>query len=258
MFNYNKCLKVFNEYINNYDLTNHMIKLKVVHTYDVVQFSELIARDLGLDDANIELAKLIALLHDLARFEQAKQFSDFKDYTTFDHGDLACKILFEDGLIRNYIEDDQYDHIIASAIKNHNKFVIEDGLTADELLHAKIIRDADKTDNIKLNSNKNLDMLFKASKNELENGLISDYIYDEFMKSHQIISEERTRILDFWISQLAFIFDYNFDFGLKYIKEHDYINLLINRLDYKNEKTKEQMENIRNHAIKYIDDKLCK
>ncbi|WP_216649420.1 hypothetical protein, partial [Shigella sonnei] len=32
------------------------------------------------------------------------------------------------------------------AIKNHNKFRIQEGLNEQELLHCKIVRDADKTD----------------------------------------------------------------------------------------------------------------
>ena len=39
--------------------------LKVKHTYEVVNKSEYIAKGLGLDEENTELAKLIALLHDI-------------------------------------------------------------------------------------------------------------------------------------------------------------------------------------------------
>ena len=41
---------------------------------------------------------------------------------------------------------EQYDCIIYKAINNHNKFEIERGLSERELLHCKIIRDADKLD----------------------------------------------------------------------------------------------------------------
>ena len=59
----------FKEYLKDYDLENGSIKLKIKHTYEVVNKSEYIAKGLELDKENIELAKVIALLHDIGRFE---------------------------------------------------------------------------------------------------------------------------------------------------------------------------------------------
>ena len=41
------------------------------------------------------------------------------------------------------------------------------------------------------------------------------------------------------------------------VKEKDYINILIDRFDYKNEETKNRMENIRNILNKYVDIKIA-
>ena len=49
-------------------------------------------------------------------------------------------------MIRKFIEPSKYDEIIRKDIINHNKFAIEEGLTEEELLFAKLIRDADKID----------------------------------------------------------------------------------------------------------------
>ena len=116
MIDFKKAQKEFKQYLNSYDLADGMIKLKVRHTYGVVSLSEYIAKDLKLSDEDIELAKLIALLHDIARFEQAKEFGDYRDYKNVDHADLAVKILFEDNLIRSFIEEDKYDSIILKSI----------------------------------------------------------------------------------------------------------------------------------------------
>jgi len=59
-------------------------------------------------------------------------------------------MLFEDGLIRNFIVDDKYDDIIRVAVFNHNKLEIEAGLNEKSMLFAKIIRDADKLDNFRV------------------------------------------------------------------------------------------------------------
>lgn len=256
MINFSKAQKEFKQYLNSYDLADGMIKLKVRHTYGVVSLSEYIAKDLKLSDEDIELAKLIALLHDIARFEQAKEFGDYRDYKNVDHADLAVKILFEDNLIRNFIEEDKYDSIILKSIKNHNKLQIEDGLNEKELLHAKIIRDADKTDNFRVKANDRFEDIFNSSKEKLENDIITEKIYNDFMSNKIIISKERETDMDCWVSYIAFIFDYNFSSGLKYIKEKDYINILVDRIDYKIKDTKNKMEEIRKHAINYIDNKL--
>lgn len=55
--------------------------------------------------------------------------------------------------------------------------------------------------------------------------------------------------MDFFI---AFIFDLNFDISLNYIKEKNYIDVLIDRIECKNSDTKEKMEAIRKCAKTYI------
>lgn len=256
MIDFEKAKNEFKKYLEDYDLFDGMIQLKVRHTYGVVVLSEYISKDLGLDEENIQLAKLIALLHDIARFEQAKEFGDYRDYKTLDHAELAIKILFENNLIRNFIEDNKYDNIILKAIKNHNKLEIEEGLNEMELLHAKIIRDADKTDNFRVKANDKFEDIFNSSKEKLENDVITDKIYNDFINNKIIISKERKTDMDCWVSYLAFIFDYNFISGLKYIKEKDYINILVDRINYKVTDTKEKMEIIRKHALNYIDNKI--
>ena len=45
-------------------------------------------------------------------------------------------LLFEKGLIRNFIKENKYDYIIKTAIINHNRFQIEEGLDEKTLLHS--------------------------------------------------------------------------------------------------------------------------
>lgn len=259
MIDFIKAQKSFNEYLKDYDINDGMIQLKIRHTYGVVDLSEYISKDLGLNEEDIELAKLIALLHDIARFPQATEFGDYRDYASVDHADLGVKMLFDDGLIRKFIEDNQYDDIILKAIKNHNKLSLDEtGMNEREILHSKIIRDADKTDNFRVKANDRFEDMFNSSQDKLDNSTITDKIYEDFMNSKVIVSKERITDMDFWISYVAYIFDYNFVSGLKYIKEKDYINVLIDRIDYKVEDTKIKMENVRKHAIQYINDRVVK
>ena len=136
----------FDKYVKNYNSEDKKIALKIEHIKRVSEISGIISENLNLDKENIELAKLIGLLHDIGRFEQIKQYNTFSDKDSIDHGKLGVEILFKQGKIRNFIKSAKYDEIIKKAILNHNRKEIEKGLNPKELLHSKIIRDADKID----------------------------------------------------------------------------------------------------------------
>ena len=259
MIDFIKAQESFKEYLKDYDLNNGSIQLKIRHTYEVVKKSEYIAKGLNLDKENIELAKVIALLHDIGRFEQIKEFSDFND-KKIDHAEFGVKVLFEKNLITKFLEDRKYDSIISKAIYNHNKFKIEDNLNDIELLHSKIIRDSDKIDNFRVKQYDKLEDMFPKvyNKETINYENISQKVYDDFMKHKCIKLEDRKTIIDYWVCVIAFIFDLNFDISLKYVQEKDYIDILIDRIEYKNNDTKQKMEDIRKCAKEYIMDCLHK
>lgn len=120
-----KAKKAFAEYVKNYDIKNDKIRLKVEHIERVSQTAKKLATKLELEDEDIKLAELIGLLHDIGRFEQLKQYNTFVDRNSINHGEFGVHVLFneKDGIIRNFIEDKQYDDIIKKAILNHNKDV---------------------------------------------------------------------------------------------------------------------------------------
>ncbi|MCX8074545.1 MAG: HD domain-containing protein [Clostridia bacterium] len=257
MLDYKVAYEEFKKYIKNFDTKYGKNSLKIRHTYGVVNCSEYVSKDLKLSDEDIELSKIIALLHDLGRFEQIKKYDNFKDYVTVDHALIACRILFDENLIRKFIIDDKYDNIIFKAILNHNKYSIEENLNEIELLHTKILRDADKMDNFRVKSYDDFENIIDNSNREiLENDVITDAIFNTFMNNKLILSKEKVTSLDSWISFIAFIFDFNFRSGFKYINNRDYINKIIDRLDYKKPETKEKMEKVRQHAIEYVKSKI--
>ena len=256
MIDFRKAEEGFKEYLKDYDLENGSIKLKIRHTYEVVKKSEYIATGLGLDKENIELAKIIALLHDIGRFEQIKEFNEFSD-KKMEYAEFGVKVLFEENLITKFVEDRKYDNIISRAIYNHNKFKIEDNLNDIESLHCKIIRDADKTDNFRVKQDDKFEDMFPKiyHKESINYEEISQKVYEDFMKQKCIKLEDRKTIIDYWVCVIAFIFDLNFDISLKYVQENNYIDILVDRIEYKNDDTKQKMEDIRKCAKEYIKNK---
>ena len=62
---------------------------------------------------------------------------------------------------------------------------------------------------------------------------ISVKVYEDFMQQKCIKLEDRKTIIDYWVCVIAFIFDLNFNISLQYVKENNYIDILVDRLEYK-------------------------
>ena len=256
MIDITKAKKAFKEYVKNYDIENPKIKLKIAHIERTSEVARKMAESLELQKEDIELAELIGLLHDIGRFEQVRKYNTFVDHLSENHAKIGVDILFKDGLIRRFIEDDKYDKIIELAIINHNKDknMLPTNLSPKEELHVKLIRDSDKVDIIYILTFDDQKTLWDSD--NLNKEIFSDEIYNEFIKDHNIIYKNRKTNADKLISQFAFAFDFNFDYGLKYIDENKYYDKLYNRFNFEDEKTRKRFEEIYNLTKKYIKERL--
>lgn len=245
----------FTRYVENYKyLNNEKVERKYWHSLRVMEAAGNIAKSLNLTDEEIELAKLIGLLHDIGRFEQIKRYNTFSDLLSIDHGDLGTQILQESNYIRKYIESNNYDSIILKAIKNHNKLKIEDGLSSKEMLFAKITRDADK-----------IDIFYEGVEmfwvNQKERDIVgkSDFtkeVVNDF-NNHYIINRKNMKTdADDILSFIALIYDIYFKYDFIILKKEDYINRIMNKFKFEKEETQKQLEEIKKVANEFIDEKL--
>lgn len=252
--NIEKAKEEFLKYTENYDLENSNIERKQQHSLRVMQISEKIAMGEKFSKEEIELAKLIGLLHDISRFKQYTEYKTFKDLQSFDHGDMGVEILEENKYIRKFIENDEYDEIIKKAIKNHNKFEIEDGLNETEEKFCKVIRDADKLDIFY----EAVEMFWKEEIAEIENSDISSELQEQFYKKRTINRKEIKS--DDYINRviviIAFIFDINYKESFKIIENKQYISKIVERFNFKNKNTKKAIEEMAKFANKYVIEKI--
>lgn len=198
---------VFKKYTSNYDLNNEQILLKYEHSFKVMELMGDLSSKLGLSQYDIELSKLIGLLHDIGRFEQYKKFESFSDVKTgIDHADESCKYLFDlshiNGFISSYIDEDDLK-IIYLAIKYHNKLKIPDNLNDREQLFCKMIRDMDKVDIY-------LQMAIH-SENIFDKDNITDSVLYTFKSEKTIDRKICSTNVDELLTRLAFIFDFNYN-----------------------------------------------
>lgn len=235
----------FLKYVSNYDETLDRIDLKKWHSLRVMKISNNLAKSMNLNEEDIEIATIIGLLHDIARFEQYTKYKTFSDLDSFDHGDYGVEILNKD--MRKYVETDKYDDLIKIAIKNHNKFKIEDGLSQRELFFSKLIRDADKLDIIYLASI----MFWEGKENEINNSIVNSSVLNTFLSKTQLKHQKGVKYTGFddVINVLALIFDINFKESFKILKEEDYINKILSRFDLKDKETFDKVKKFANDFI---------
>ena len=240
MIDINNAKNEFLKYVQNYDLNNENIKRKEQHSLRVMAISKKIAEELKLSEEEIKLATLIGLLHDIGRFEQYTKWKTFSDRISTNHGVLGSKILEENNFIRTFVTENKYDEIIKKAIINHNKYQIDENLNETELLYSKIIRDADK-----------IDILYEVADGILMKNVdsrdlcISENYFRQFQSKKTIKITDEQNDLDKLILKIAFIFDLNFECSKKIIKEEKYIERILNRFEFKNEKTINQIREIK-------------
>lgn len=218
--------KAFDNYVAKYDINNDLIKRKYGHTYDVVEMSKKICLSMGLSKEDTNVAIIIALLHDIGRFDQVSKYSTLNDHISFDHADYACEILKKDDFIREFVLDNRWDNIVLTAIKNHNKFEIEDNLSEKELLHSRIIRDADKLDIIRMRCSDDYKDFFDKNFAIDSWDTVSDNVYKSMINYNLVNNKDTKTGLDYVLLCIGFIYDINFVESMNIIKENRYLDTI--------------------------------
>ena len=233
-------LNEFDSYVRKYNIDDPKIKLKYNHSYRVMDLCRQIAESIGLNDNDVKLAMIIGILHDYARFEQWSMYKTYSDMDSVDHGDLAVELLFEKNEIENFnIKKEDYS-VVYDAIKYHNKYEYPEHASQRNKLFCQIIKDADK-----------LDIFYLLSIGEIkivnDDSEISDEIKDEFYKENLLKREQKKTKSDIIVFYLAMIYDMNFKYSYKFLKQNKLIEKLFEFID-----SKEKFRPYFNYIGKYM------
>lgn len=252
MINIEKARQELTQHAKKQETENFRVSRKLDHILRVAKISKKLATKLELTEEQIQLAELIGLLHDIGRFQQYQLFhantsSIVLDTTTqYNHGEAGVEILKKDNYIRKYIQDPKYDEIILTAVYEHNRYQITEGLTKEKELFSKIIRDADK-----------LDIFYEAifvywqkpeDIQEIEKGALSPKMLEDFYQHKLADNQNRTSRTDQILRFASFLFDINFSCTLEEIKQKNYITSMIDRFHYQLPETKQEMEKVKEIA----------
>lgn len=251
---YSRAKEVFEQYLDGYDRENDKVKLKIVHTYGVVARSTEIADRMKLSGEERTLAQIIALLHDIGRFEQLKRFDSFLP-DTMDHAAYGVRVLFDEGMIRRFVREDTWDEVIRTAIARHSDFELRGISDERTLFHAKLIRDADKLDNCRVKLEDALETFVGEPAEVIGAQDISPKVREDALAGRSILSSDRVTLMDYWVSYVAYFYDLNFRESLDIVEENDYVRRIIRRIPYSNPATREKMEELERRLLQYVHEK---
>lgn len=242
----------FDRYLGQYDMGIEKIRLKYIHTEGVIRCMDDICTRMGLSNEDKCLAGIIALLHDIGRFEQARLYNSFEP-TVMDHASYGVDILFgREKMIRQFLPDDKWDPIIRDAILYHSDFALKDDLDERSLLFARLIRDADKLDNCRVKLEESIEILLGCSPQEAGSQTISPEVWQECLAASSIHSSNRKTKIDYWVSYIAYFFDINFPQTAQIILENDYVSQIIDRIPYSNQDTQNKMLALKAHILQHL------
>lgn len=246
-----RALRAFQEYIGHYDVADEKVKLKIDHTYRVCSLCQQIAEQSGFDQEETELAWLTGLLHDVGRFEQLRQYGTFIDAQSIDHAEFGADILFREGKIRDYIEDDSEDELLEKAVRCHSAYRVPVQYTAREKRFADLLRDADKIDILKVNIIVPIEEIYNVSTYDLMHCQVTEEVMQAFFEEHAILRSLKKTPVDNVVGHISLVYELVYPISCKLVCEQGYLDKLMN---FQSElpETNAQFVKIREKMVAYM------
>jgi len=226
----------FNSYCNSFkELTDKQqlnFDIKREHSQRVANIALTISDRLQWTEDEQKIAFLVGLLHDIGRFRQLSEFDTFNDEKSIDHAELALEILKDVNLFD--ILKIGNKELVFTAILNHNKFKIKEGLSNEEFLHAKLIRDADKLDIYRVlteyyskrNGSANHTLTWELKKGTV----VTPDVAKEVLAGKMVTKKNVLSEMDIKILQLSWVYDLNYRPAFEYLMKNRYLENIYNSL----------------------------
>lgn len=245
----------FEDYIRRFDFNGEDSKimrlLKYEHTMRVAKLCKELSKTIFDKKEDEYLSEIIGLFHDIGRWKQYYKYKTLKDDDSEDHAKLSVEVLKENNVLYK-LNKTQQKFVLDSIYEHNKKYTnIKDDRC---LIFAKIVRDADRIDNYKVeceifdavDKNRKVLHIFPETKG------LSKEVYETIKEKKLVDNKDRKNINDFKFAKLAWIFDMSFKRSFEIIKENGYIDKIFNNIK---EPTKE-MEELYGIIKEFVDEKL--
>lgn len=218
------------------------IQIKEKHTGYVTANARELALHLKLNRHDVQLAELTGLLHDVGRFRQWQLYKTFVDAKSEDHGNLGVRTIQELPFYELLGEEDR--EILLFAIQNHNKREIAPVESPRRLLFARMIRDADKLDIFRVlapylleakvseNASTVIKNFMKGPNGDAVDakGVFAPGFLERFVNGQQVDYTMIRTTEDRKLVRLMWVYDVNFAWTLRRIRDKGYIDAIIEHL----------------------------
>ena len=278
--------KTFQEYTDRYDSTNPKIKLKIDHTYRVANLCEQIAQSLELSAAEVDLAWLSGMLHDVGRFEQLRRYNTFSDAQSIDHARFAVELLYDDGLIADYVPEISTTELVADArtwrsmgganesptaqsediplsdilqtlriaIGEHSAYRIQKGLDERTRMFCQILRDADKVDIFRVICDTPMEEVYGFQTKDILRSAITPEVMQAFYEHHAVLRKLKKCPADYIVAHGSLTFELVYPESLRIAKEQGYLKQMMS-FQSENPDTAEIFEDLRKDLNGYLEER---
>ena len=275
--------KTFQEYTDRYDSTNPKIKLKIDHTYRVANLCEQIAQSLELSAAEVDLAWLSGMLHDV---EQLRRYNTFSDAQSIDHARFAVELLYDDGLIADYVPEISTTELVADArtwrsmgganesptaqsediplsdilqtlriaIGEHSAYRIQKGLDERTRMFCQILRDADKVDIFRVICDTPMEEVYGFQTKDILRSAITPEVMQAFYEHHAVLRKLKKCPADYIVAHGSLTFELVYPESLRIAKEQGYLKQMMS-FQSENPDTAEIFEDLRKDLNGYLEER---
>ena len=250
----------FGDYVAGFygddEYVNANIKLKEDHTRRTCDEMLLLAKELGLSDNRIRIAEVIALFHDIGRFEQFLRYRTYNDPRSVNHCLLGLEVLRREVILELLKAPER--QLIEKAIEYHGLKELPPDLDGECLLFSKLIRDADKIDVLYVVT----DYYRQYAENpegfklELELPEVPEYsteLLEDLIDGRRIDYRRLRNMNDMRLCQLGWVYDINFVPTLKRIRQRRLLEILVDFLP-----DTEDIRKVTEKIFQYVDFRISR
>ena len=225
--------KWFHSYVKSYKSDDperqRNLDLKEIHTRRVCREIKEIGKDLGLNEGERCLSEIIALFHDIGRFEQYVRYNTFLDSCSLNHAEFGAKILREKGVLDSL--DASSRELILKAISNHNRATLPRHEDKECLFFSRLLRDADKLDiwrvvteyyQRKVNGEQNLAIELDLP----DTPGVSSEVCRALMAQKIVDIRSMENLNDFKLLQVGWVYDVNFVPTFRRLRQKGYLDVI--------------------------------
>lgn len=199
--------------------------LKRDHSLRVCEEIVRIGESLNLDGPEIRFAEVIALLHDIGRFEQYAVHRTFADRKSVNHAELGVRILDRQNVLAGL--DAETAAEIRSAVACHNMAFLPGELDSRGRMFCLMLRDADKLDIWKVVTD-----YYGRTEGPADTTIeldlpdtpgVSDAVVRDLMEKRIVRSDHIRNLNDFKLLQVGWVYDIHFKVTVERLKEKSYL-----------------------------------